>query len=241
MPNLNNEGFAIAPQSECVGGRKPVFWSDDSNTDGHALRGGTITCTDLDADDDGILDQVDPAPADPANETFATGAVSGRITARGDRTVAVSAGAGGSVRFDVGVGTAPAVLQLTGSTAAITLGQGSYLVTGAVGVSTLAGDPAVVTVALRAPVTFDIPAGGSLAFTATLTGITHTGAVTVEAAGLRCAAVDTVVVGTTGNDRLTGTASSDLIVGRGGMTSSPAGAAPTAPRDRPRQRRDHHH
>ena len=92
LPNLNNEGFAIAPQSACAAGRKPVFWSDDSGTDGHALRGGTIACTDLDADDDGILDQVDPAPADPANETFATGAVSGRITARGDRTVAVSAG-----------------------------------------------------------------------------------------------------------------------------------------------------
>ena len=32
MPNLNNEGFAIAPQAECVNGRKPVFWADDSNT-----------------------------------------------------------------------------------------------------------------------------------------------------------------------------------------------------------------
>ena len=40
MPNLNNEGFAIAPQSECVDGHKPVFWSDDNNTDGHALRSG---------------------------------------------------------------------------------------------------------------------------------------------------------------------------------------------------------
>ncbi|MSZ75877.1 MAG: hypothetical protein F2667_02060, partial [Actinobacteria bacterium] len=45
MPNLNNEGFAIAPQSQCVGGTKPVVWSDDSNTGGHALRAGTISCT----------------------------------------------------------------------------------------------------------------------------------------------------------------------------------------------------
>ena len=45
MPNLNNEGFAIAPQDECVDGRKPVFWTDDSNTDAHAIRGGTINCT----------------------------------------------------------------------------------------------------------------------------------------------------------------------------------------------------
>ncbi len=45
MANLNNEGFTIAPQAECVNGLKPVFWSDDSNTAGHALRTGRINCT----------------------------------------------------------------------------------------------------------------------------------------------------------------------------------------------------
>lgn len=45
--NLNNEGFAITPQAECSGGLKPVFWSDDSNTAGHALRTGAVACTDL--------------------------------------------------------------------------------------------------------------------------------------------------------------------------------------------------
>jgi hypothetical protein len=44
MPNLNNEGFAIAPQAECVNGLKPTFYSDDSNTGGHALRTGRIAC-----------------------------------------------------------------------------------------------------------------------------------------------------------------------------------------------------
>ena len=44
MPNLNNEGFAIAPRAECVGGLKPVFWVDDGNTDGHARRSGTLNC-----------------------------------------------------------------------------------------------------------------------------------------------------------------------------------------------------
>lgn len=48
MPDLNNEGFAIAPQSSCVDGRKPVFFSDDANTDGHALRAATLRCTPLD-------------------------------------------------------------------------------------------------------------------------------------------------------------------------------------------------
>lgn len=44
-PNLNNEGFAIAPQSECVGGTKPTFYADDSNTGGHTIRVGTTSCT----------------------------------------------------------------------------------------------------------------------------------------------------------------------------------------------------
>ncbi|MCX5205860.1 lamin tail domain-containing protein [Streptomyces sp. NBC_00237] len=42
MPNYNNEGFSLA--GECVAGSKPVYWSDDSNDGGHALRRGTITC-----------------------------------------------------------------------------------------------------------------------------------------------------------------------------------------------------
>ncbi|QIG46101.1 hypothetical protein G5V58_19655 [Nocardioides anomalus] len=43
--NLNNEGFAIAPQSECVNGLKPTFYADDSNTDGHVIRVGTLNCS----------------------------------------------------------------------------------------------------------------------------------------------------------------------------------------------------
>lgn len=45
MANLNNEGFAVAPNSECAAGVKPVFWSDDANTGGNAIRSGTVTCT----------------------------------------------------------------------------------------------------------------------------------------------------------------------------------------------------
>lgn len=44
MANLNNEGFSVAGADECVGGSKPVYWADDSNDSGHALRKGTITC-----------------------------------------------------------------------------------------------------------------------------------------------------------------------------------------------------
>ncbi len=45
MPDYNNEGFAIAPQSTCTAGHKPVIWSDDANDDDHALRAGTLNCT----------------------------------------------------------------------------------------------------------------------------------------------------------------------------------------------------
>ncbi|WP_183093103.1 lamin tail domain-containing protein [Nocardioides stalactiti] len=47
MPNLNNEGLAIAPRSACVGGVKPVLWADDGDTDGHSLRAGTLPCDGL--------------------------------------------------------------------------------------------------------------------------------------------------------------------------------------------------
>ena len=47
MANLNNEGFALAPQSECEAGVKEVLWADDANTDNHSIRTGTIDCTEL--------------------------------------------------------------------------------------------------------------------------------------------------------------------------------------------------
>lgn len=45
MPNTNNEGFTIAPLSECVANQRPVYWSDDNQLLGHALRGGTLSCS----------------------------------------------------------------------------------------------------------------------------------------------------------------------------------------------------
>jgi len=44
MPNINNEGFAITPEASCVSGFKSVFWSDDSNTNQHAIRRDSIPC-----------------------------------------------------------------------------------------------------------------------------------------------------------------------------------------------------
>lgn len=42
LPNVNLEGFAIAPN--CVGGKRTVLWSDDDNTSSHALHSGTLNC-----------------------------------------------------------------------------------------------------------------------------------------------------------------------------------------------------
>jgi hypothetical protein len=45
MPNLNNEGFAVAPTAECVNNLRPAYWADDSETGGHAIRRGAVACT----------------------------------------------------------------------------------------------------------------------------------------------------------------------------------------------------
>lgn len=44
LGDFNLEGFAIAPEAECVNGRKPVFWADDDNNENHVLRAGTLDC-----------------------------------------------------------------------------------------------------------------------------------------------------------------------------------------------------
>lgn len=44
MPNINNEGFTVTTQAECVANWKPAFWSDDSETGGHSIRTASIPC-----------------------------------------------------------------------------------------------------------------------------------------------------------------------------------------------------
>jgi hypothetical protein len=62
LPNVNIEGFAIAPESTCVGGVKEVVWSDDGiaapGHEGHALYSGTFPCG-LDLGDQGAPAAVD--------------------------------------------------------------------------------------------------------------------------------------------------------------------------------------
>lgn len=42
LPNVNLEGFAIAP--DCRNGKKTVLWADDDNTGSHAVHSGTLNC-----------------------------------------------------------------------------------------------------------------------------------------------------------------------------------------------------
>jgi hypothetical protein len=44
LPNSNNEGIAIAPSSECSGGFKRFFWTDDADQGGFSLRSDLIPC-----------------------------------------------------------------------------------------------------------------------------------------------------------------------------------------------------
>jgi hypothetical protein len=44
MANLNNEGFTVTTESTCQAGFKSVFYSDDSNTNKHAIRRDSIPC-----------------------------------------------------------------------------------------------------------------------------------------------------------------------------------------------------
>ena len=45
MPNISNEGFAVAPQSECVAGKYAAYWADDAETSGVSIRRGMLSCT----------------------------------------------------------------------------------------------------------------------------------------------------------------------------------------------------
>ncbi|MFW6775855.1 lamin tail domain-containing protein [Nocardioides sp. CPCC 205120] len=68
MPDIANEGLALAPVSRCTDGLREVVWADDSSTDGHAIRTGAITCT------GGPVDpEPEPEPEVPAPGSLGTG------------------------------------------------------------------------------------------------------------------------------------------------------------------------
>lgn len=44
MANVANEGITVVPESLCSGGFKAMYWSDDGETGGHAIRRDTVPC-----------------------------------------------------------------------------------------------------------------------------------------------------------------------------------------------------
>ena len=74
LPNVNIEGFAIAPDSTCVDGFKEVVWSDDgisaAGHEGHALYSGTLPC-DLELGEQGAPAAVDLGARGPGDVTVA--------------------------------------------------------------------------------------------------------------------------------------------------------------------------
>ncbi len=44
LPDSNNEGIALSPESECNNGLKAFFWTDDADASGQSLRQGSIRC-----------------------------------------------------------------------------------------------------------------------------------------------------------------------------------------------------
>lgn len=105
-PDYANEGFAIAPQSACDGGLKPVYYADDANTDGVSLRASTIRCTPLAGGEPGGGEpggQPGGVPGDGGSTTPRTpaeseltsanrGGVSGPATARAGSVITVTVG-----------------------------------------------------------------------------------------------------------------------------------------------------
>jgi hypothetical protein len=87
MPNLNNEGLAVAPQSRCVAGKKEVLWSDDGDTDGHSLRRGSINCT---------------VPDQPQTVVFTSAAPQGAVV--GQTYTPTATGGGSTNPVVIGVG-----------------------------------------------------------------------------------------------------------------------------------------
>jgi hypothetical protein len=74
LPNVNIEGFAIAPDSRCVDGVKEAVWSDDGiagpGHEGHALYSGTFPCG-LDLGDQGAPATVDLGTRGPGEVSVA--------------------------------------------------------------------------------------------------------------------------------------------------------------------------
>ncbi|MFF1635133.1 lamin tail domain-containing protein [Leifsonia sp. NPDC058248] len=172
MPNLNNEGFVMAPQAECVNGLKPVFWSDDTNDDGHALRAGTIDCTVVTGPGGGQPGGGQPGGGQPGTATVSLGL--GTITA-GSALHLTASGFTAGETVEVWLHSAPVKLAT-----AVASGAGTVNLTVTIPASTTPGAHTLVVNGVTSGIT------GSAALTVTAAAVDPGAAAPVvnDAAGL---------------------------------------------------------
>lgn len=70
LDSIANEGFTIATADQCIDGTVPVFYADDSQTGGHALREAALNCTAIDPEPSPEpTETVSPSPSPEPTET----------------------------------------------------------------------------------------------------------------------------------------------------------------------------
>lgn len=106
LPNQNFEGFTVAPLSRCVGGTRPVFWSNDANNSSHALWSSRLACP-ASQSDAAVTLTVTPVAARAGSPTVVDVAVrpataAGRVTFSVGALQAHAPVHHGTARIDVG-------------------------------------------------------------------------------------------------------------------------------------------
>jgi len=122
--SVTTDGSGNASFLESLGTTLPVgqqfITATATDPDGNTSEfSACIEVTGIDADGDGIVDEIDTQPTAISNDFFdgiapLTGTTSGTITARGDRVWRVLDEPGNGVRVTVGGGIQPATLDVTG-------------------------------------------------------------------------------------------------------------------------------
>ncbi|WP_292830867.1 lamin tail domain-containing protein [Microbacterium sp.] len=178
MPNLNNEGMAIAPSSTCTDDFQDVVWADDGDTDGHSLRSGTLPCVEVSVDPEPTptpTPTLAPAPG-PASDAELIDANRGAVQAPD------TAAPGQTVTLFVGARYAGDTVWVWLHSTPISLGSAVVAADGTIAVTLPAGvapgdhrfvvlDAAGRVVGwTEVTVTGSLPASGSLAATGSQTG-----------------------------------------------------------------------
>lgn len=125
MPNLNNEGLAIAPWSTALDGAVEVVWADDGDTDGHSLRAGQLTLPAVERPEDKVASSV--TAADVRTQYGKQAVVEARVSPAATGTVQVRDGAEVVATGEATGGVARLVIPARAYTPGVTLLDLVYL------------------------------------------------------------------------------------------------------------------